>query len=52
MVTDHKQDVAAFRRESTSGKDPEIKAWAARMLPTLEEHLKEAEAANRPGATN
>jgi putative membrane protein len=52
MVADHKQDVAAFRRESTSGKDPEVKAWAARMLPTLEEHLKEAEAANRPGATN
>jgi putative membrane protein len=52
MVTDHKQDVAAFRREATSGKDPEVKAWAARMLPTLEEHLKEAEAANRPGAAN
>jgi putative membrane protein len=52
MVTDHKQDVAAFRRESTSGKDPEVKEWAARMLPTLEEHLKEAEAANRTGATN
>jgi putative membrane protein len=52
MVTDHKQDVAAFRRESASGKDPEVKAWAARMLPTLEEHLKVAEAANRPGATN
>jgi putative membrane protein len=52
MVTDHRQDVAAFRRESTSGKDPEVKAWAARMLPTLEEHLKQAEGANRPGATN
>jgi putative membrane protein len=52
MVADHKQDLAAFRRESTSGKDPEVKAWAARMLPTLEEHLKEAEAARRTGATN
>jgi putative membrane protein len=52
MVADHKQDLSAFRRESTSGKDPEVKAWAARMLPTLEEHLKEAETANRTGATN
>jgi putative membrane protein len=26
MVADHKQDLAAFRRESTSGKDPEVKA--------------------------
>jgi len=47
MVTDHKQDVAAFRHEATSGKDPEVKAWAAKMLPTLEEHLKEAQTANK-----
>jgi putative membrane protein len=52
VVADHKQDLAAFRRESTSGKDPEVKAWATKMLPTLEEHLKEAEAASRTGATN
>jgi putative membrane protein len=51
MVSDHKQDVAAFRRESTSGKDPEVKAWAAKMLPTLEEHLKMAEEANKTGAS-
>jgi putative membrane protein len=51
MVSDHKQDVAAFRRESTSGKDPEVKAWATKMLPTLEEHLKEAQAASKTGAT-
>jgi putative membrane protein len=50
MVSDHKQDVAAFRHESTSGKDPEVKAWAAKMLPMLEEHLKMAEAANKTGA--
>jgi putative membrane protein len=47
MVSDHRQDVAAFKREATSGKDPEVKAWAAKMLPTLEEHLKEAQAANK-----
>jgi len=51
MVSDHKQDVAEFRRESMSGKDPEVKAWATKMLPTLEDHLKEAEAANKTSAS-
>jgi len=51
MVSDHKEDVAEFRRESMSGKDPEMKAWAARMLPTLEDHLKEAETANKTSAS-
>jgi putative membrane protein len=51
MVADHKQDVAAFRREATSGKDPEVKAWAGKMLLTLEDHLKEAQAANRTSKT-
>ena len=46
MVDDHVKDVAAFRMESKSGKDPEVKAWAAKTLPTLEEHLKMAREAN------
>jgi putative membrane protein len=40
MVADHKKDVADFRKESQSGKDSEVKAWAAKTLPTLEEHSK------------
>jgi putative membrane protein len=40
MVTDHQKDVAAFKRESTSGKDPDLKAWASKTLPTLQDHLK------------
>jgi putative membrane protein len=40
MVTDHEKDVAAFRRESQSGKDPDVKMWAAKTLPTLQDHLK------------
>ncbi len=47
MLTDHRMDIAEFRRESTSGRDPEIKAWAAKMLPTLEEHLKQAQSASK-----
>jgi putative membrane protein len=40
MVTDHETDVAAFRRQSQQAQDPDVKAWAARTLPTLEDHLK------------
>lgn len=43
MVADHKKDVAEFRRQSQSGSDAEIKAWAAKTLPTLEGHLQKAE---------
>ncbi len=43
MVKDHKKDVADFNRESTSAKDPEVKQFAAKTLPTLKDHLKEAE---------
>jgi putative membrane protein len=43
MVKDHKQDVAEFRRESKFAKDPDVKNFAAKTLPTLEDHLKEAQ---------
>jgi putative membrane protein len=46
MVKDHKKDIAEFQKQASSGKDPEIKAFAAKTLPTLQEHLKMAEAAN------
>jgi putative membrane protein len=40
MVTDHQQDVAEFRRMSARATDPDVKAFASKNLPTLEEHLK------------
>ena len=46
MVADHVKDVNAFRTESKSGKDADVKAWAAKTLPTLEDHLKMARDAN------
>src|SRR5262249_20243036 len=36
MLTDHRKDVNEFKKESTSGKDPDVKAWAGKTLPTLE----------------
>ena len=47
MLADHRIDVNEFKKESTSGKDPDVKAWAAKTLPTLEEHLKLAQDANK-----
>ncbi|HXA52275.1 MAG TPA: DUF4142 domain-containing protein [Candidatus Acidoferrum sp.] len=44
MVTDHQQDIAEFRRESARATDPDVKALAAKTLPTLENHLKMARA--------
>jgi putative membrane protein len=43
MVKDHKKDVADFKREAKGAKDPDLKAWASKTLPTLEDHLKQAQ---------
>lgn len=43
MVMDHKTDVSEFARESQSAKDPALKNFARQTLPTLRQHLKEAE---------
>jgi putative membrane protein len=43
MVADHREDVPEFRKEANSGKDADVKAFAAKTVPTLEDHLKMAE---------
>ena len=43
MVADHKEDVAAFQRESNWARDPQVKSFATHTLPTLREHLKHAQ---------
>jgi len=43
MVKDHKKDVAEFERESKSGKDDAVKSFAEQTLPTLREHLSQAQ---------
>jgi putative membrane protein len=39
MVADHEKAVSTFKEQSTMNPDAEVKAWAAKTLPTLEEHL-------------
>jgi len=52
MLTDHREDVNEFRHESTTGKDTDIKAFASKTLPTLEDHLKMAQDTNRAVGTS
>jgi putative membrane protein len=40
MVEDHDKDVAAFQEEAKGGSDPDIKSFAAKTLPTLQEHQR------------
>ena len=42
MVRDHEQDVAEFQKEAMSGKDPSLKEFADKTLPTLQSHLEQA----------
>jgi putative membrane protein len=43
MVKDHQKDVKEFEKESTSGKDADVKQFASTTLPTLREHLQMAQ---------
>src|SRR5207248_3160534 len=42
MVEDHEKDVAKFQTAAKSLQDPDLKAWALKTLPTLNEHLRMA----------
>lgn len=42
MVSDHAKDVAAFQRAAKTAKNADLKAWAEKALPTLQEHHKMA----------
>ena len=41
-IKDHSKDLSAFQKEAKDGRDPEVKAWAAKIIPAIEEHLKMA----------
>jgi putative membrane protein len=46
MVKDHVKDVKEFEEASSKAKDADLKAWAAKTLPTLREHLQMARDVN------
>ena len=49
MVSDHTKDVSGFEKQSTRGTDPDLKAFASKTLPTLQEHLQLARSINDAG---
>jgi len=42
MVKDHEEDVAEFKRAEKEAKNQQLKEFATKTLPTLEDHLKQA----------
>jgi putative membrane protein len=52
MVQDHKTDVAEFQKQANSGKDSDVKSWASQTLPTLQDHLKQAQQVTKAGMTS
>jgi putative membrane protein len=46
MLADHQKDVAEFEEEAKEADDPDVKAFAAKTLPTLQEHLQLAQSTN------
>lgn len=47
-IADHRRAVAAFKRESEHGQNPDVKAYATQTLPTLEKHLNMVEQLSKP----
>lgn len=47
-VTDHRQAIAAFKHEAARGRDANVKAYAAKMIPILEKHIHLAEECAKP----
>ncbi|HWI80299.1 MAG TPA: DUF4142 domain-containing protein [Ramlibacter sp.] len=48
-VKDHEKDIKKFEKASGKSKDPELKAWIDKTLPTLREHLAMAQKLKQGG---
>jgi len=43
-VKAHKEQAELFKKEAQKGQDPDLKAFAAQVLPTIEDHMQTARA--------
>jgi putative membrane protein len=48
-IAAHQSDIKQFEAASRNVKDPEIKAWVDKTLPTLRDHLAQAQKTPMPG---
>jgi putative membrane protein len=42
MVRDHNKDVKEFQKQAQKGRDADLKSWAGKTLPVLQEHEQQA----------
>ena len=47
LEDDHKETIDLFEDAAEGSESPEVKAWAAKMLPTLREHLTHVQEAQK-----
>jgi len=47
MMKDHNKDISEFEKASNNAKDADLKAWAAKTLPTLRMHKDSVQALNK-----
>ena len=47
MKEDHRKDIGKFEKESTGGKDADIKNWATKTLPVLRMHRDSIDAISK-----
>jgi putative membrane protein len=47
-IQDHQKAIAQFKQEAEHGENPDIKAYADKTLPSLENHLRQVEALAKP----
>lgn len=55
MLSDHEKDVKEFEKQSTNAADADVKAFASKTLPTLQEHLQMVRALpgnSKPSSSN
>lgn len=48
-IADHQADIKLFENGSRTARDPELKAWIDKTLPTLRQHLAHAQKTPLPG---
>jgi putative membrane protein len=42
MVDDHEKDIKMYEDASQNANDPDVRTWAAAVVPTLQQHLEHA----------